>query len=639
VLTLTQESPSSDPEERSRTFAGETISIGRIEGNDLILPMSHISSRHAVIRYRGGAYFLADLGSTNGSMVVRGEERLMLGPKGRPEVALLGGDLLVLGDIDDPVQLRVTLDEAAESVASPAGQNTIVASRARGETLAISQRITSDHDALQAIFRLVERINRAGENEQILGRVVEAALEAIPGAMDALVVLSGVDGLTVTAEAHRGRGLCREPNVKICEQVIGGDTALLFGQHEASALPAHTLVSQGVGSGIAAPLWGDQRANPRGVLQVNCEPDKAVLKEDHLDLAVVLAHHAAVALERAELVARLRDAERRLREENTLLRQRTQPVTQMVAESPAMERVAEELRRVAASDVTVLLQGETGTGKEVAARVIHESSPRRDGLLVPVNCGALTESLLDSELFGHRKGAFTGATSDRKGVFEVAEGGTVFLDEIGETPPSVQVRLLRVLEENKIKVVGDSVERRVDVRIVVATNRDLTRRVKEGRFREDLYFRLRVFPVTLPPLRERPQDIEPLCQLFVERYSIQLGRRVGGVDPSLISALRGYSFPGNVRELANEIERAVVRAEEGTPLTAELLTEELLSAAEPIGGDAAPGARTLRQQLAEVERKLIREALERHGGSKSAAARELGVTRQGLTKKMERLGL
>jgi Nif-specific regulatory protein len=615
-----------------------SVSIGRVEGNDLVLPVAHISSRHAVIRFRGGRYVVSDLGSTNGSLVLRGERRLLLGPKGQPEVALQSGDRLVLGDIDDPVELAVEVLREERTAPGSLGENTVaVATRSRRDTLAISQRVTGDHQAVRVIFGLVEATGAARDGAGVLRRVTEAALDGIPGAADALVVVRDPEGgLRVSAEAHRGAGICRAPNATVCEQVLGGELALLFGGHDDSALPAHTLVSQGVGSGIAAPLWGEGAA--RGVLQINCSPESPALKEVHLDLAVVLAHHAAVAMERAELIGRLERAERRLRDENALLRRRTQPEVEMVAESAAMARVLDDLRRAAATDVTVLIQGETGTGKEIAARWLHEASGRRKGLMVPVNCGALTESLLDSELFGHRKGAFTGAASDRKGVFELAGGGTVFLDEIGETPQVLQIRLLRVLEEGKMKVVGDAMERPVDVRVIAATNRDLAGLVREGRFRQDLYYRLRVFPVALPPLRERPEDIEPLCRLFLGRFAAQVGKSVPGIEPAVVDALRRCPFPGNIRELANEIERAVVRVDDGEPLTADLFSDELFPA--PSIRAAGPERpRSLREQMAEVEREIIARALARHDGSKSAAARELGLTRQGLSKKMERLGM
>ena len=376
-----------------------------------------------------------------------------------------------------------------------------------------------------------------------------------------------------------------------------------------------------------------------GVLQVNCLAGVFELSAQHLDLTVVLAHHAAGALERAELISRLEAAERKAREENRLLRRRTQPEVEMVAESPAMKKVLEELNHAAGSDVTVLLSGETGTGKEVAARYLHAMSARSGGLLVPVNCGALSETLLDSELFGYRKGAFTGAAADRKGVFEVARGGTVFLDEIGETPASVQVRLLRVLEEGKVKVLGEAVEREVDARIVAATNRDLAAQVAQGTFRQDLYYRLRVFPVVLPPLRERPGDIEPLLQLFLTRFSLELGKQIQGIDHDLMEMLHTYPFPGNIRELCNEVERAVVRARPGQPLTPDLFSEELQQLrSAPALPDEELGM-TLKAQLDELERRIIRRTLTRLGGKRVAAAKELGLTRQGLGKKIDRLGV
>ena len=630
MLTLTREDTRDAG--RTYTFAPGTVNIGRKEGNDLVLAEGHISSRHAVINHSGGVFLFADRGSTNGSLVLRGEQRLVLGPRGVAELALKDGDLLLLGDLDQAVRLRVAIKSARKATLTP---GTIVATRARADTRELEQRLSADDQALPVLFRLAQEVGRLTGEGEILERVAWAVLEAIPGAVDVLVVLPRAGGLHVEAEAHRGEGICRSPDHMICRQVLEGDQALLFGQHDAAEVPAHTLVAQGIGSGIAAPVWrGDAAA---GVLQINCLAGRFELNAAHLDLAVVLAHHAAEALERAALIRQLRAAEQKLREENRLLRRRAQPEVEMVAESPAMRHVVQELRSAAASDVTVLLSGETGTGKEVAARYLHAHSARGQGLMVPVNCGALSESLLDSELFGYRKGAFTGAATDRKGVFEVARGGTVFLDEVGETPPSVQVRLLRVLEEGKIKVVGDAVERSVDARVVAASNRDLAAEVERGAFRQDLFYRLRVFPVRIPPLRQRPEDIEPLLLLFMERFSREVGKRLAGHDPELVEVLRAYPFPGNVRELCNEVERAVVRAAPGQTLTPDLFSDELLQGAGPAAVTDRPGT-SLKDQLEEVERQIIRQTLQRLGGKRVAAASELGLTRQGLAKKIDRLG-
>ncbi len=634
MLTLTRE----DPRDAGRqySFAPGTVNIGRREGNDLVLDEGHISSRHAVIRHSGGRYMFADRGSTNGSLVLRGTRRLLLGPRGQPEVALEDGDLVLLGDIDQAVHLRVKIDGPLKREQT---RGTIVATRVRAETREINLRLGADEQALPVLFRLVQEVNGLTRRDEILKRVASAVLEAIPGAVDVLVVLPEGGSLAVAAEAHRGEGVCRTPDETICRQVLDGDAALLFGQHDAAEVPAETLVSQGIGSGIAAPLWAGEAA--AGVLQINCLAGVFELSARHLDLAVVLAHHAAAALERADLVSRLERAEKRAREENRLLRRRTQPDEEMVAEDPVSRQVQQELQAAAETEVTVLLTGETGSGKEVAARYVHRMSARGEGLMVPVNCGALSETLLDSELFGHRKGAFTGATTDRKGVFEVARGGTVFLDEIGETPASVQVRLLRVLEESKIKVLGESMERGVDARIIAATNRDLAARVEEGAFRQDLYYRLRVFPVRIPPLRERPGDIEPLLELFIQRFSLELGKRVDGHDPDLVALLRQYPFPGNVRELCNEVERAMVRAAPGQPLTPDLFSEDVQGKGAAAGLPLPPAntGGTLKAQLDQVERELIRRALGRVGGKRIAAATALGLTRQGLAKKIQRLGV
>jgi transcriptional regulator with GAF, ATPase, and Fis domain len=613
----------------------KSVTIGRAEGCDLVLPASHISSRHALIRPSSEGYLLSDLGSTNGTMVLRQDEKLILGPKGLLEILLSHGDEILLGDIDQPVRLKVRIREAA---ADELLHNTVVAVRSGPQAKIVNQQLSADETVLRTLLHLVETIHSAPGREHILAHVAQAALDLIPGAVDALVVEKdpASHALVALAQAHRKEGISSVPNQKICQRVLSGnEAALLFGQHDISALPAATLIEQGVGSGIAAIMTG--QSGTRGVLQINCSPGCFALDERHLDLALVLAHYAAAAIERSDLISRLRAAEQKLRDENVLLRRHAQPQIEMLADSPAMARVRNELFQAASSEVTVLLLGETGTGKEVAARFLHAHSRRCEGLFVPVNCGALTETLLDSELFGHRKGAFTGAVSDRKGIFEMAVGGTVFLDEIGETPQNVQVRLLRVLEESTIKPVGETLERRVDIRIVAATNKELQRLIQEGKFRQDLYYRLKVFPITLPPLRERPEDVAPLARFFIHRVSSRMGKRIGDIDASFIKALAQYSFPGNVRELANEIERALVRSEEGEPLTAALLSEEI--AASRMTSPQEPKGFTLASRLAQVEREIIADTLARHGGKKVDAARELGLTRQGLAKKIDRLGL
>jgi two-component system response regulator HupR/HoxA len=337
--------------------------------------------------------------------------------------------------------------------------------------------------------------------------------------------------------------------------------------------------------------------------------------------------------ENARLVDELRRANERLAVENAYLRTTTSERGRIVGDGPVIREVLALVDKVAPHGTTVLVQGETGTGKELVARAIHDASPRASRLFVPVNCAALAEGILESELFGHKRGAFTGAVADKQGLFEVADGGTLFLDEISETPPGLQAKLLRVLQEGEIRPVGDTRDRRVDVRVIAATNRKLEDEVKAGRFREDLYYRLRVFPIRIPPLRDRLEDVPALARHLVARIATQVRKAVGEPTPETIAALQRYTFPGNVRELANELERAILLAEPGAPLTEDLLSDHVTAGA-PQGAPSVLQSRT-----DGFEREQILAALERAGGVKTRAAEELGITYRGLLKKMRRLGM
>ncbi len=301
--------------------------------------------------------------------------------------------------------------------------------------------------------------------------------------------------------------------------------------------------------------------------------------------------------------------------------------SEIVGEAPATRALRQLISRVAPSEATVLIRGESGTGKELVARALHRESPRCDRAFVPVNCAAISESLLESELFGYRKGAFTGADKDREGLFEAARGGTLFLDEIGEAGLAVQAKLLRVLEEKKINRVGDPLEREVDVRIVAATNRPLEAAMAERVFREDLYYRLLVFPLDIPPLRDRADDIPVLAEHFLGA----LGRAQRKLPAPALARLRAYGWPGNVRELRNVMERAHILAGD-SPLG----DEHVILEARASGPEAGVGADL---NLDANARRLIQAALTRAGGNKSEAARLLGITRRTLYSRLELLGL
>ena len=307
------------------------------------------------------------------------------------------------------------------------------------------------------------------------------------------------------------------------------------------------------------------------------------------------------------------------------------PGTDMIGSGPAMQRVFELVKKVAPSTASVVISGESGTGKEVVARAIHNLSPRKEKPFVAVNCGAIPATLIESELFGYERGAFTGADQRRLGNFELAQNGTIFLDEIGELPLELQAKFLRVLEERRFRRLGGRAEVEIDVRVICATNRDLKEEIRRGRFREDLYFRLHVFTVGLPPLKERREDIPLLAHLFIEKFNGETGKHVQGVTPGALATLQGYSWPGNIRELRNTVERAMILVD------GDVIGEEHLP---PDMQGARPEAATLRVPMGipldKVEKEYILASLQKNGGNKARTAEILGISEKTLYNKLNR---
>lgn len=338
----------------------------------------------------------------------------------------------------------------------------------------------------------------------------------------------------------------------------------------------------------------------------------------------------------------LKKAEERenLKKENRWLKERIRKMDSeihfgnMVAKSKSMKAVFRLAEKVAQFNTTVLICGESGTGKELIARGIHSKSQRSQQPIVPVNCGGIPENLLESELFGYKKGAFTGADRDKKGLFEEAHGGTIFLDEIGELPISLQVKLLRVLQENEIRAVGDSKTKTIDVRVIAATAKNLDEEVRKGTFREDLFYRLNVVQIVLPPLRERLQDIPLLCQHFLEHFNIMLGKDIEEIAPSAMSLILKHSWPGNVRELENAIERAVVLGEEQI-IDPGNLPPEIGTHPRSFDPDNLFAGYSLKTAQKIIEKKLIAKALKKTGGNRTQASRLLEISHPSLLSKIK----
>jgi Nif-specific regulatory protein len=389
---------------------------------------------------------------------------------------------------------------------------------------------------------------------------------------------------------------------------------------------------------LCAPLRA--RRGTLGVVELRNKLAGAFTTED-LEFLNALAGSIAVAIENARLFETVKQSEARLREEVGVLHRELVSRSRfphIVGTSAVMQKVFHLMESAITSPVTVLLQGETGTGKELIARAIHYNGPQKDRPFVAVNCGALSETLLASELFGHKRGAFTGAVRDKKGLFEVADGGTIFLDEVGETTPAMQVKLLRVLQNGEILPVGDTAPRFVHVRVISATNRDLEADMVRGKFREDLFYRLNAFPIKVPALRERKEDIPLLVAHLLQQTTQKFNKTVRGFSEAAMACLSDYGWPGNVRALENEIERAVALVAPGEVVQPEHLSEKLATrkpARVPVGAAAT----SLRRARDLFEQEYIAEMLRQHNGNASQAAKVLAISRVMLQKKIKRYGL
>src|SRR5829696_8616158 len=604
----------------------EALSVGRDSTNVVRLADSLLSRRHCRVEREGDRLLLTDLESLNGTFV-----------NGRPvrEHALAHGDRVTIGEscfifLDgegeppDAPSNPVTLSdrgmqahstvrlkaEAALYLRPPEGEP-----RAGGETFAGVAR------DLALLVRVSTSVNSVRETSELQRELLRLVFEAVPAERGAILLVG--DGGRVVSEfgLDRAGDASRTVEVSrtILRQVLEEGAAVLAGDLIEGGFDAvESLRAARLSSLLCAPLVLYGRA--LGAVYLTAADPATHFDEGHLQIVTVICRVAAVALDNARRLERLES-------ENDLLRAEATVEHGMVGESAAMKRVYQFIARVAAADTTVLVRGESGTGKELAARALHTNSPRRERPFVAINCAALTETLLESELFGHERGAFTGAIAQKKGKLEVADGGTLFIDEVGEMPATLQAKLLRVLQEREFERVGGTRTIRVDVRVVAATNRDLEEAVRSGGFRQDLYYRLNVVSFEMPPLRERREDIPLLASYFVSKYAAKFKRRVTGLSPEARACLTNYDWPGNVRELENAVERAVVLGSTDRVLPEDLPETVLDAAPGPSAPDAAaaPPVTRYHDALREAKRQLILRALEQSSGSFTEAARLLGV--------------
>ena len=582
-------------------LAEAKTTIGRSDGCAVSIPDRSVSREHCVIRSaEGGVFDIHDLDSYNGTFVnglrVRGH-------------ALSDGDEIAVGEV------VFVFRTSAGSVPSAVIQGGVeewqsltlsaLAPRAR-ETGAVLQ-VGEIARTVQELY-LHERAKDRGELEK---RLLRTVCELIPSGRAALFLMEG------------------ERPVPFAGYAGGSDRASVAAPEPVLREVIKTrAISAGSAAGcafLAAPITVPGRVV--GVLYLDSGGGKRDYLQGDMQMITALGEVLGLAVENA------RDLES-LRVENVQLRAGTSPERLMVGNSAVMNALFENIAKVARGQSTVLIRGESGTGKELVARAIHRNGPRAARPFVAVNCAAITETLLESEFFGHEKGAFTGAYAQRKGKLEQADGGTVFLDEVGELSPALQAKLLRVLQEHEFERVGGAQTVRVDLRVIAATNRDLERALQEGNFRRDLFYRLNVVPLRVPPLRERREDIPLLADWFLRKFSEQVGRRVTGLSREARALLTAYDWPGNVRELQNVMERAVVMG------ASEVITPDDLCDLIPDAGSApAEDENGFHAAVRQERRRLIAAALDRAGGSIPKAARLLKLHPNYLHRLITTLGL
>jgi Nif-specific regulatory protein len=519
----------------------------------------------------------------------------------------------------------------------------LAASEALEEAASLKRQVRNLQHSVSIIETLLAvsaSINSTLNLDELLRKVVDAVVE-ITGCDRGFLMLRDEDGSFGFAIArNRDRRDLPESDFEVSHSVVhqvaeSGQPLFLSNVQELDAFKDQkSILDLDIHTAICIPLAFEEKV--MGVIYADSRRITSPFGESDLALIKAFGAQAAVAIENARRHGELELAKRQLEERaRALERELTgqEEFAGMVGRSKAMREIFDVIRKVAPRDTTVLIQGETGTGKELVARAIHRNSARRDKPMLSINCGALPKELLESELFGHRKGAFTGADRDKMGIFEAAEGGTIFLDEIGEMPVELQVKLLRVLQEGEVRRVGEERPRRVDVRILSATNRDLAEEVRNGRFRQDLFYRLNVVPITIPPLRERVEDILPLAEHFLEKYALAMDVPKPRLSKEAKEVLLNYAWPGNVRELEHTIERALALGE-GARVLEDRHFEYLRG--EP---KVPEEGLTLKALLERWEREVIERTLVKCDGNVTRTAEALGISRQQLYTKMRKLGI
>ena len=596
--------------DKKLTLTGPTAIVGRDRAVEVTLNDQAVSRQHCQISVKGDKIVVEDLKSTNKTYV---NDTVITEP-----TPVTADDRIRVGET--VMQAWLTVDEKVEETVPHHKPKTSARTLLIDSSNVMVEKISNNLDLM---YRVNSAIHSIRNSKKLITRLLELIIDVIPADHGAILLYDQKSKkLKPEISYCSERGVIDEICVSrtIANQVFEKKIAVVTrdAQQDPRFTDKTTIIQHNIRSAMCVPMGTVNRMI--GVIHLDNTIKSGLFTEKDLDLLSAIANQAAIALENIQFFDRIN-------EENKQLKEAIRDEYNMVGQSNQMNKVFDLINRLSQTESTILIRGESGTGKELVARALHYNSQRKDKPFVCVNCAALHENLLESELFGHERGAFTGATMQKKGRFELADGGTIFLDEIGEMNIESQIKLLRVLEESKLERVGGTVTIPTNVRIIAATNRDLEKAIQENEFRLDLYYRLKVIQIDLPSLRERKDDIIPLALFFLDKYRAKISREVLQFSPEALEVLKTYHWPGNVREMKNCIERAVVLGNSNMILP-EDLPLEIRRPAPTDDGSEFPS-------LQDMERDHIIKALNQTSWNKKQAAEILGIQRSTLYEKLK----
>jgi len=618
--------------------------IGRALSNDVAIAASRMDDIHVQVAFDGRDFNLEEA-NRSGEILINGKKKR--------RARLVHGDRLTLADteflfsmFDEPRADRV----AASSASDPAWRPDASGASARDTEHAsphaatgLPTRLTNDLSGLRKLYEFSETLMTSASLDDLLETMLRAVID-VTGAEKGFVLLADDHGRpeprsaapsstrpranvtgSIRASVHMKRDAVTDQDGSISDSIVqrvfetGRPLIVSDALSDDAFCTSQSVVALQLSSVMCAPLMSQGQVT--GALYVGNDRVKGLFQKSQLDLLSIFAGQASLILQNAILLRALRADKEKLTEELS-----NKHFGEIIGSCTSMMEIFRKVQKVATTDISVLITGETGTGKELIARELHRRSNRASGPFVVINCGAIPENLIESELFGHIKGAFTGAIASRPGKFQAADKGTLFLDEVGELPLNLQVKLLRALQEREVLRVGDSKTEKVDIRVIAATNRVLLNEVKQGRFREDLYYRLNVVNIHCPPLRERGEDIIIISRALLTKYADETHSHVRGFTPQALSAIRKYAWPGNIRQLENRIRKALVLCEKS------LIDIDDLEIKPDLEGAILP----LEKAKEEFQRRYVLEVLEKNSGNRSQTARDLGVDPRTIFRYLER---